>query len=100
MNDSVFVLVSVVNREITTSVYNNYKNAWNRMFEELTECSDWTNEWNEIYASNKNHDGHCEDICDAFSIGKYTAYANDNHVQCDWSIEEIKNCLLLTNNNS
>lgn len=34
MNDSVFVLVSVVNREITTSVYNNYKNAWNRMFEE------------------------------------------------------------------
>lgn len=85
--DKPYMLISVTERDITTSKYKTYEDAFAAMFAELKECPDWSNGWEEDYESEKDDKGYYEDGSE-FGISENSAWANADggDMNCDWLI--------------
>lgn len=89
-----YILISVLDREITTAIFDSHKEAWDAMLKELQQCNDWQDNWDSVYESTKDENGYMPDGShDEFNISKNTAWANchGDVAHNDWSIIEIDN---------
>lgn len=81
--DVTFVLITVVERDISTEKFATFEDARKQMVKETLESvqdENLLNEYYEFMESNGNFDG------DEFGIGSYSAWANANGENYDWRI--------------
>ena len=81
--DVTFVLITVVERDISTANFATFEDARKQMVKETLESvqdEDLLNEYYEFMESNGNFDG------DEFGISSYSAWANANGENYDWRI--------------